>query len=74
MDNRESIIDFITGYFKQYYPSEYNNQLTIEMPIDVLISQKIMYHIKDFFYLTTRNMKTRKIQIAFGNFTRKKRK
>lgn len=71
--DRENIIDFITSCFKEQYPNEYNNQLTIEMPIDVLISQKIMYHIKDFFYLTTRNLKTRKIKFSFGNFTRKKR-
>ena len=73
-ENKEKIIDFITRSFKESYPKEYNNQLTIETSIDVLISQKIMYHIKEFFYLTTRNLKTRKIKIAFGNFTRKKRR
>ena len=70
--NKENIVDFITSLFKYEYPIEYNTLLTIEMPIDVLISQKIMYHIKDFFYLTTRNLKTRKIKYLFGKFTRKK--
>jgi hypothetical protein len=37
------------------------------------IYKKIMYYIKEFFYLTNRNEKTKKIRVSLGKFTRKKR-
>jgi len=37
------------------------------------IYKKIMYYVKEFFYLTNRNEKTKKIRILLGKFTRKKR-
>jgi hypothetical protein len=37
------------------------------------IYKKIMYYVKEFFYLTNRNEKTKKIRIQLGKFTRKKR-
>jgi hypothetical protein len=43
-----------------------------QLEIDIKISQKIMYYIRDFFYLSTRRIKTRKIAVRFGRFTRKK--
>jgi len=39
---------------------------------DIYVAQKIMYHIKDFFYLTKRKMRTKKIKLNIGKFTRKK--
>jgi hypothetical protein len=39
---------------------------------DVFVAQKIMYHLKEFFYLTNRKQKTRKIKFAYGKVTRKK--
>jgi hypothetical protein len=36
------------------------------------IYKKIMYYLKEFFYLTNKNEKTRKIRIPIGKFTRKK--
>ena len=39
---------------------------------DILISQKMMYYIREFFYLYSRKMKTRKVFQKFGRFTRKK--
>lgn len=40
---------------------------------DVFVAQKMMYHLKEFFYLTNRKQKTRKIKFAYGKVTRKKR-
>lgn len=40
---------------------------------DVFVAQKMMYHIKEFFYLTKRKPKTRKIKYNYGKITRKKR-
>lgn len=39
---------------------------------DILISQKMMYYIREFFYLYSRKMKTRKVFQKIGRFTRKK--
>ena len=53
-----------------------NNHITIEKKTnrnyDIFVAQKIMYHIKDFFYLTKRKMRTKKIKLNIGKFTRKK--
>jgi hypothetical protein len=41
--------------------------------IDITVSQKIMYYLKEYFLLSTRSPKTKKIAISLGRFTRKKR-
>jgi hypothetical protein len=43
-----------------------------QLEIDIKISQRLMYYIRNFFYLSTRKVKTRKIVSRFGRFTRKK--
>ena len=41
---------------------------------DILVSKRLMYHIKDFFYLTLRKPKTRKVRGRFWfNITKRKR-
>ena len=40
---------------------------------DFIVSQKIMYHLKEFFLLTTKKQKTRKVGIKLGRFTRKRK-
>jgi hypothetical protein len=39
--------------------------------INIFVSQKMMYHIKEFFYLTNRKNKTRRKYNKIGKFTRK---
>jgi hypothetical protein len=41
--------------------------------IDVFVAHKIMYHIKEFFYLTNKRNRTKKIRFSIGSSTRKKR-
>jgi hypothetical protein len=41
--------------------------------IDITVSQKIMYYLKEYFLLSTRFPKTKKIAVNLGRFTRKKR-
>jgi hypothetical protein len=41
--------------------------------MDIHISQKLMYHIKEFFYLTQKKSRTKKIKYPIGKFTRKKK-
>ena len=42
-----------------------------EVNVDILVSQKIMYYINEFFLMTTRKNKTRKVKQKIGRFTRK---
>ena len=53
-----------------------NNRIAIEKRqyrnYDIFVAQKMMYHIKDFFYLTKRKIRTKKIKLNIGKFTRKK--
>lgn len=46
---------------------------TRALETDVFVAQKMMYHIKEFFYLTKRKQRTRKIKFTYGNLTRKKK-
>ena len=39
--------------------------------LDILVAHKMMYHIKEFFYLTNRKNKTKKNRIHLSRFTRK---
>jgi hypothetical protein len=39
----------------------------------LVVSQKIMYHLKEYFLLSTKMPKTKKISFGLGRFTRKKR-
>jgi hypothetical protein len=50
------------------------NMILLEkrLQTDILISQKMMYYIREFFYLYSRKMKTRKLKQKIGRFTRKK--
>lgn len=39
----------------------------------ILVSQKIMYHLKEYFLLSIKEPKTKKISFGLGRFTRKKK-
>jgi hypothetical protein len=39
----------------------------------IIVSQKIMYYLKEYFLLSTKVMKTKKFGWKLGKFTRKKR-
>jgi len=54
-----------------YYDKGISNKKTME--IDILVSQKIMYHLKEFFYLLQKKNLTKKMRYPNGRFTRKKR-
>jgi len=45
---------------------------TEKVEIDILVAQKMMYHIKEFFYFTQRNAKTRKYHFVSNAMTRKR--
>jgi len=43
------------------------------LEFDIHVSQKMMYHLKEFFYFTKRKQRTKKWNLHIGKFTRKKR-
>ena len=63
-------------FLLQHFSSRKGGRMNIEMfPVDDLaVSKKMMYHIRDFFYISHRRAKTRKYRICLGKFTRKRRK
>jgi hypothetical protein len=38
---------------------------------DIVVAQKIMYYLKEFFYLTTKRKRTQKKKMNIGHITRK---
>lgn len=57
-----------------YIDYKYEDHIQENSKENKKIYKKIMYYVKEFFYLTNRNEKTKKIRISLGNFTRKKRR
>lgn len=47
------------------------NPMIQDLKRDIVVAQKIMYHLKEFFYLTTKRRRTQKKQINIGHITRK---
>ena len=43
-----------------------------ESVIEIKVAQKIMYHLKEFFFLTNKKLRTKKIRYNLGQTTRKK--
>lgn len=44
-----------------------------EYAADLIVYQKMMYHIKEFFYMSTRNTYTKRMKYNVGRFTKKNR-
>jgi len=61
---------FIRNKFSKY---SLGSRKPTKVSVDIMISQKIMYHLKEFFLLSTRGKKTKKILVRLGRFTRKLR-
>ncbi len=49
------------------------NKSSSEYKNDITVSQKISYHVKEFFYMTTRKIKTKKNRKMYSRFTKKKK-
>lgn len=71
----ETDMEFIRNYlYDNFYPQCCENiKLQVETEIDILVTQKMMFYVKEFFYLTTRKTKTQKQhRTILCRFTRKK--
>jgi hypothetical protein len=49
-----------------------SNKTSEDYKNDTIVSQKISYYVKEFFYMTTRRLKTKKNNRILSRFTRKK--
>jgi hypothetical protein len=66
---------FDTHYilYKNFLKKDRFNYYSIkDISIDVIVAQKMMYHIREFFYLIQNNIRTKKIKPLSGRVTRKR--
>ena len=73
-DNMNKINSILNVPFIDYKYQE--NMMNVEemKKIEKRIYKKIMYYVKEFFYITNSTERTKKIRILLGKFTRKRRK
>jgi hypothetical protein len=68
-EERHGFTEFLYDWF------EINNRCSnikyANIETDIFVAQKLMYHIKEFFYLTQRKNRTRKKHFRLGRITRK---
>jgi hypothetical protein len=68
-DEKENFQEFLYDWFD--INNETSSKYVTNIETDIFVAQKLMYHIKEFFYLTQRKNKTRKRNIRLGRITRK---
>jgi len=68
-EEKESFKEFLYDWFD--INNESSPKYITNVETDIFVAQKLMYHIKEFFYLTQRKNKTRKKTIRLGRITRK---
>jgi hypothetical protein len=63
---------YLINFFKRRDRFLIGNPTFKQLETDIYVAQKMMYHIKEFFFLTQcRKSRTRKMKIKLGRFTRK---
>ena len=77
--DKNEIVSRANGFIPEIYTMDKLKQLFstyfkrgTKSDLNIRVSQKIMYHIKEFFYLSTAHNKTRKAKTKMGRFTRKR--
>ena len=66
---KDTFREYISDWF--YFNNSYGSGSTKNTETDIFVSKKLMYHIKEFFYLTNRNNITRKKRTKQSRQTRK---
>jgi len=66
---KDTFREYISDWF--YFNNSYGSGSTKNTETDIFVSKKLMYHIKEFFYLTNRNNITRKKRTKMDRHTRK---
>jgi hypothetical protein len=68
------LFNFLLNFFRRCGRFLEGNPTFKEIETDIFVAQKMMYHIKEFFFLTqSRRFRTHKIKHKLGKFTRKKK-
>jgi hypothetical protein len=70
-ENNKFLHQFIADYFIKRNHISNGNPLIQDLKQDIIVAQKIMYHLQEFFYLTVRRKRTQKKIFKLGRFTRK---
>jgi hypothetical protein len=76
--NQETQIGSLKQRLRDLYMKDHivyydkGNSIKKTMETDILVSQKIMYHLNEFFYLLQKKNRTKKMRYPNGRFTRKK--
>ena len=74
-DHVVNLTKFLNIFFKQNRRFYNLNTTFKQLETDIFVAQRIMYHIKEFFFLTqSRRSRTHKLKVKIGKFTRKKYK
>jgi hypothetical protein len=74
ISNSSKFLEFMYNWFQmKETKSFYKIKTQDEYDADIIIQQKIMYNIKEFFYMSTRNTYTKKIRSILGRYTKKNR-
>ena len=71
-NDKKMLHQSIADYFIKQNHITAGNPNVSDLETDIIVSQKIMYHLKEFFYLTTKRKRTQKISIRLVRNTRKK--
>lgn len=69
--NRDILKNYLLGYFIEHDAYNPGNPRIRDLELDILIAQKLMYHLRDFFYIANPNARTKKNKQRIGHFTRK---
>ena len=73
-DDINDFLVFIRKWFQDRHPpSQFRIKIPTEYTEDILVSQKMMYHVKEFFLLSTNINNTKKLRTRIGHFTKKRR-
>jgi len=70
--NTHNLHQYIADYFINNNQITHGNPRIQDLKRDIIVAQKIMYHLREFFYLTTKRQRTHKKIVRLGGNTRKK--
>lgn len=70
-NDTHNLHSFVAEYFIARNHITNGNPLVQDLKRDIIVAQKIMYHLKEFFYLTTKRRRTQKNKLNICKLTRK---
>lgn len=73
LENKNLFYENVYDYFNRDIYYKHTNNINKKIETDIYVAQKIMYHIKEFFYFAKRKRRTKKLKLSCSKLTRKKR-